>query len=273
MPLDVTAIARELLSAYDARTVVASQPTARDAQFDMTAAYAVEAEIVRLGRARGRRPVGRKVGLANRALWKVMKIDTLAWATMYDDSVCHAVDGHATWTLGPRLSPRIEPEIVFKLKSALTTGTDDPAAALAAVEWIALGFEIIDCPFSNWKFQPADFVAAFGFHAGLVIGTPVAVTPDLIPILAEALPSFTLRLSQGGDLVEEGSGRNVLRSPALCLGELAGAAARQSSSTPLAAGEIITTGALTAPQPITRGEVWRAEAVGLDLGPLTLAFQ
>ena len=42
-----------------------------------------------------------------------------------------------------------------------------PAAVLASVEWLALGFEIVDSVFADWKFQPADFVAAFGLHAAL----------------------------------------------------------------------------------------------------------
>jgi 2-oxo-3-hexenedioate decarboxylase len=273
MPLDVTALAHELFAAREARRPVLSPPTARDPHFDLSAAYAVEAEIVGLGRARGRRPVGRKVGFANRALWRVLKIDTLVWATMYDDTVQYAREGHATLALGDRVSPRLEPEVVFKLKSPLTERTDDPAVALGAVEWVALGFEILDCPFADWKFQPPDFVAAFGLHAGLVVGTPVGVTPDAIPPLVDALASFTVRLSKNGELIERGSGRNVLRSPALCLGEMAGAAARQVGSSPLDAGEIISTGTLTTPQPIARDESWRAEVDGLALAPLTLTLR
>ena len=60
-------------------------------------------------------------------------------------------------------SPKIEPEIVFKLKRPLAAGLD-PAATLDAVEWLAPGFEIIDCVFPAWRFTPADFVAAYGLH-------------------------------------------------------------------------------------------------------------
>ncbi len=72
-------------------------------------------------------------------------------------------------------SPRIEPEIVFKLKRPFAGG--DAAAALEAVEWLALGFEVIDCVYADWKFQPADFLAAYGLHAGLVVGEPRPVAP------------------------------------------------------------------------------------------------
>ena len=74
------------------------------------------------------------------------------------------------------IAPKIEPEIVFKL--AKTPASSDPAAVLEATEWYALGFEIIDCVFPDWKFQPADFVAARGLHAALVVGEPVYVEPE-----------------------------------------------------------------------------------------------
>src|SRR5262249_29160563 len=131
----------------------------------------------------------------------------------YDDTVQFAPSGDATLALGRRYSPRIEPEIVFKLKAPLDAGTADAATVLAAVEWAALGFEIIDCLFPDWKFQPADFVAAYGLHTGLIVGTPLEVTAAGIPALVDALPRFTLRLSKHGTLVEEGSGKNSLRSP------------------------------------------------------------
>jgi 2-oxo-3-hexenedioate decarboxylase len=167
-------------------------------------------------------------------------------------------------------SPQIEPEIVFKLKQPLETGHADPAVILSAVQWLALGFEIIDCPFPNWQFEPVDFVAAFGFHAALVIGEPQPVQPDQIAMLVDQLPSFKLRLFKDEQLVEEGSGRNSLRSPALCLGELADAIARRPGATPLMAGELISSGTLTTPQPISAGDVWMAEVEGLGLPSLVL---
>ena len=150
------------------------------------------------------------------------------------------------------------------------SGPLEPAAVLESVEWLALGFEIIDCVFPDWKFQPVDFVASFGLHAALVVGAPQRVEPDMIPALVEQLPRFTVKLLKNGDLIGEGSGRNSLRSPALCLGELAAAIARRSPEEPLAAGDLISSGTLTESQPIASGETWTAVVEGLDLPTLTL---
>lgn len=269
MSTDPKALALELMAAYAGCQTIAA-PSTRDADFDLATAYAVESELARLRRAGGRTTVGRKVGFANKAMWRVLKLDTLTWAHMYDDTVHYAEHGAATQSLGRMCSPKIEPEIVFKLKKPLASGDLDPAAVLDAVEWLALGFEIIDCVFPDWKFQPADFVAAFGFHAALIVGEPTAVEPAAIATLVEALPRFKLRLLKNGELVEEGSGKNSLRSPALCVGELAAGLLRQAGAEPLAAGELISSGTLTASVAIAAGETWRAEAEGVDLAALSL---
>jgi 2-oxo-3-hexenedioate decarboxylase len=91
-----------------------------------------------------------------------------------------------------------------------------------------------------------------------------------IPSLVDALARFTVRLSKDGAVVAEGSGRNVLRNPALALAELATALSHQPGATPLAAGEIVSSGTLTESQPLASGETWSADVVGLDLPRLTL---
>jgi 2-keto-4-pentenoate hydratase len=271
------ALAQTIADAY-ARRVTIPAPSSSDGSFDLGAAYATEAALVALRRAGGHKTVGLKVGFANKALWRVMKLETLVWAHMYDDTVRYASGGAATLSTASLISPKIEPEVVFKIArdSAIEPGvaatTAAPADVLAHVEWLAIGFEIIDCPYPDWKFQPADFVAAYGLHAALVIGKPLEVEAGTIPELVDQLSRFTVRLSRDGEVVAEGSGRNSLRSPALCLGELQAAVAHQPGATPLAAGDLVSSGTLTESQPVAAGQSWRVEVEGIDLAPLTLTF-
>src|SRR5678815_2647085 len=194
--LNLEQLALELSNAYANRTIVPS-PSSRDASFAMNDAYAVEAELVRLRTAAGKKTNGLKVGYANKAMWRALKLETLVWAHMYEDTVQYASGGTASLSISRMLAPKIEPEIVFKVKQPVAGA--DPAAILAGVEWLALGFEIIDCVFPDWQFQPVDFVAAYGLHAALVVGRPQPVTPDTIPALAEQLPKFKLVLSRDGE--------------------------------------------------------------------------
>lgn len=266
---DPHALAREIADAYEQRREIAVPPAARDGGVDLSTAYAVEAELVHLRRAAGHRTVGRKVGFANKAVWRALKLDTLVWAHMYDDTVRYAKNDQCDLPIGRMHSPKIEPEIVFRLSGPLEAGVTDPIAVLERVEWLALGFEIIDCVFPGWKFTPADFVASYGLHAGLVVGSPLHVTAANRAALAEQLPTFTVALSKEGAVVAEGSGKNSLRSPALCLGELASAIEKQGA-TPLATGEVISSGTLTESQLIVPAETWRAAVTGLDLPTLTV---
>ena len=190
--MDPHALAQTIADAY-ARRVTIPTPSSSDGNFNLGAAYATEASLVALRRAGGHKTVGLKVGFANKAVWRVMKLETLVWAHMYDDTVSFATDGASTLSTASLISPKIEPEVVFKIAraSAIEPGVDAttaaPADVLAHVEWLAIGFEIIDCPYPDWKFQPADFVAAYGLHAALVIGKPLEVEAGAIPELVDQL--------------------------------------------------------------------------------------
>jgi 2-oxo-3-hexenedioate decarboxylase len=267
------ALADELQHARQLRRADVTPPSSRGGAFDLDTAYAVERELSRRRRADGRTVVGRKVGYANKAVWRALKLETLVWAGMYDDTVRHAPTNDATLSIAPLVAPKIEPEIVLRLRAALPPGVTEPAAVLAAVEWIALGFEIIDCVYQDWTFQPADFVASYGLHAALIVGAPMAVDAANAAALADSLASFKLQLLKNGEAAEQGGGRNSLRSPALCVAELATAISRRAGAEPLAAGELISSGTLTESRLIAPGETWTATVDGLDLPSLTLRVE
>ena len=263
---DPRSLAHELHDAYLRKTLVTA-PTMREGGFDLAAAYATEAELVRLRHAEGHRSVGVKVGFANKAMWRALKLDTLVWAHIYDDTVRHAVGNAATIAIGNMHAPKIEPEIVFKLHSPIAPEAD-AAAVLGATEWLALGFEIIDCVYPDWKFTPVDFVAAYGLHVGLIVGAPLAVTAELIPSLVDQLAAFTVTLQKNGETVAQGSGKNSLKSPALCLGELSSASTKAGD--PLKAGDLVSSGTLTEAQLLAPGQAFTAVVEGLNVSPLTV---
>jgi 2-keto-4-pentenoate hydratase len=267
----VQALAEELLTAYETGQMV--QALSARPGFDLDAAYAVEGALKDSREASGHRSVGRKVGYANKAMWRALKLETLVWAHMYDDTVHYAENKEAALAITRARSLKIEPEIVFGLNQTIAAPGLDAATTLACVDWLAVGFEIIDCPYPEWKFQPADFVASFGLHAALVVGEKMRVTANSIPKLVEELPRLSVRVSKNGEFVEEGLGKNSLRSPAQCLAELGAAIARRFPNEPLSAGEIVSSGTLTAGHESAGGNRWTAEVAGLGLPPLNLHLQ
>ena len=154
--------------------------------------------------------------------------------------------------------PRIEPEVVFKLRAEIPV-TDDPNIVLDGVEWVAAGFEIVQSHFPDWKFSAADCAADFGLRGALIVGKPIPVDRNNRRALVGLLESFTLTLRRRGEVMETGTGAVVLGNPALAISHLAGVLAQQPQFPALAAGEIITTGTLTDAWPIRPGEIWSSD--------------
>lgn len=263
--------AHELLAAYDQGRLTAT-PTSSDPHFDWPAAYDVLAHIVAARHARGERCVGRKIGFTNRNIWAEYGATSPIWAPVYDTTLTHAKNNQATLSLRGSVSPRLEPEIAFKLRSPVPAGCRDPAAILQSIEWLAPSFEIVDCHYENWKFKSADSAADQSLHWRLVVGEPYPFKPADIPQLAIQIRDCKIALSCNGTVRDRGVGSNALDHPALALAFLVDILATQPKFDALAAGEIITTGTLTAALPISPGETWTSEISGLPVAPLTVKF-
>jgi 2-oxo-3-hexenedioate decarboxylase len=268
---DIAGIASRLIGAYDAVTQIAPITDA-DPTFDVAAAYEVLREIENRRRiVQGWRSVGRKIGFTNTTIWERYGVFQPMWAHVWEHSVHRAREGHATLALAPFAEPRIEPEVVFGLKSAVPVAVD-PLTALGAVEWIAPGFEIVQSHFPHWKFGAPDCTAAFGLHGALVVGAPTKITDRNRRAIAAALPTFELVLRMGRRIVDRGVGSNVLGSPVLALAHLVRVLATQPQFPPLAAGEIVTTGTVTDAWPVAPGQTWSSDYGALGIGGLTLAL-
>ena len=186
-------LAKEVLAALDARRQIAPF-SQRVPGFGLEAAYAVTAELRRLRAARGERPVGRKIGFTNRALWAQYNVFAPNWGNMYDSTLHALAAGADRFDLSHLSEPLIEPEIAFKLAKAPESGMDE-AALLGCVEWFAHGFEIVHSPFPGWRFSAADVVAAAGLHGALLIGARHRIE-DTAPALLRTLPAFEVTLSR-----------------------------------------------------------------------------
>ena len=69
---------------------------------------------------------------------------------------------------------------------------------LPCLEWLALGFEIVDCHHPEWRFQPADAVADFGLHRLPVVGTPLPIPLQGGEELVGQLANFQVTLEREG---------------------------------------------------------------------------
>ena len=264
--------AHELLQALDqGRTILSI--VERNPGFGWDEGYTVAAEILKLRRARGEKTVGRKIGFTNRNIWPEYGATAPIWAHVYDRTLVYAAGNRASISLNGSARPRLEPEIAFKLKAPLAAGITDPARILERIEWVAASFEIVDCHYADWKFHSADSAADFALHWRLVVGTPTPIRAHEVPALATQLHDCRVTLKRNGEVRDRGVGANALGHPASALAHLAEVLSRQPQFEPLAAGEIITTGTLTAALPVRPGETWSSSYDGLPgVTGLTLSF-
>lgn len=132
----------------------------RNPSLDQDRAYAIAGEVHQRRVDRGEKPVGRKIGFTNRSIWSEWGLDAPIWGYMYDSTVQHAATGRAPIGIAHLIQPRIEPEI--QLHFARTPPvTRDEAAILGCIDWIAHGFELVQCPFADWSFEVVDAIAAY----------------------------------------------------------------------------------------------------------------
>ncbi len=253
--MDTRALAKELLDALDQGGTVPSVAE-RYPGFDWEDGYEIAADILEIRQLRGERPVGRKIGFTNRNIWPEYGATSPIWAHVYDRTLVVAEKGRVTISLKGAARPRLEPEIAFKLKQRL--------------EWLAPSFEIVDCHFDDWKFKPADAAADFSFHWKLIVGTPHYIDDGGVIDLAEQIRSCEVTLRKDDTIADRGVGVNALGHPATALAFLADIVSRQPRFAPLGAGEIITTGTLTAALPIRPGDNWKSEYAGIPVSGLHL---
>jgi 2-oxo-3-hexenedioate decarboxylase len=238
----------------------------------MRDAYEVSSLVHEERLRRGWKPVGRKIGFTNRAMWAMWALFGVAqpvWSFVYDRT-CAEMAGAGSCALADLVQPRIEPEIVLGMRASPPVGAGEQAV-LECVEWVAHGIEMVQCHYPGWKFTSTDAVCDAAFHGRLFVGERRAVGRDHAEVGA-LLKACEVRLYKGDELVEVGHGRNVLGSPLLAVASLVEALHREGSAYPILPGEVITTGTMTTAYPVSAGERWRTGFDAGEFGGLTLAF-
>jgi 2-oxo-3-hexenedioate decarboxylase len=219
--------------------------------------------------ARGERIVGRKVGFTNRRIWPEYGVSAPNWGLVTDRTLCDLTTTPSL-VAANFVEPKIEPEIMFGL-AAVPSSQMDEAELLDCVEWIALGYEVVQSIYPNWKFAAPDTAAANAMHGALLVGERHAVAPRKREWLRE-LADFKIELLRNGEVMDRGEAANVLEGPLKVLAYLTDMLSRDRYNPPLAAGEILSTGTLTRALDIKAGDTWTARVNGIPLAPVSLRF-
>jgi 2-oxo-3-hexenedioate decarboxylase len=266
---DIEAVANEVVASL-AGHYQTSKFSSRPGGLTLAQAYRVVPLLRAAFEARGETITGRKIGFTNREMWKVYGVQSPIWGYITNRTTQELASTQAI-RIKDFVEPRIEPEIIFGLKAAPLPGMSE-AALLDCIEWVALGYEVVQSIFPDWKFTAPDAVAVHCVHGALVIGARHAIAPRQTDWQHE-LATFAVELYCNGKLSQRGSGALVLDSPLLALRNLVELLASDTHNSPLRAGEIISTGTLTLAMPVSAGESWTTKVSGILLEEIALRFE
>jgi 2-oxo-3-hexenedioate decarboxylase len=265
---EVEAVAQEVITSLFNHSQI---PTfsSRSGGLTLAQAYRVTPLLRAAFEVRGERITGRKIGFTNRQMWKAFGVESPIWGYTTSRTTRELADMQVM-SLNDFSEPRIEPEIMFGLGvTPAPTMSDD--ALIDCIEWIALGYEIVQSIFPKWKFAAADTVAANGVHGALLIGKRHAVAPRKTDWQRE-LATFEVELYCNNKLMQRGGGSLVLDSPLVALRHLIELLASDPYNPPLRAGETISTGTLTLAMPVKPDERWTTTVAGIPLEEITIRF-
>lgn len=241
-------LAALLLDAADERRFI-SMPQAP--VLDGAQSEQISEHIAAYRRARGEVPVGYKIGFTNRSIWPLYGVDRPIWGPIYNTTVEQLASSACDIRADQFVQPRLEPEIVLGLKAKPRSA--ELADLVAAIDWYAHGFEIVQSVYRDWMFSAAQAFAAQGLHGALKIGVRRSLSNLRDPVHELAVLHVTL--FEHDRLIAQGVGANVLDGPIQALAHLVRELERRNRS--LQPGDIVTTGTLTDAMPLRPGQRWR----------------
>ena len=230
---DVESAATELLAREDERRD-GGKITDEWPELDVATGYEVQDLTLRRRLDRGEKLVGVKLGLTSRAKQERMGVDTpfVAWLT--DAMVLPAGDPVPQDRL---IHPRIEPELVFVMGERLEGPGVTAATAMAAVDYVLGGAEVIDSRYRDFKFAAGDVIADNASSGAFVTG-PVSLPPSELDLSLEAV-----LVEVDGEVVDSATGAAVQGHPAEALALAANDLARRGHA--IEPGWIVLTGGMT----------------------------
>lgn len=246
----ITILAERLRAAYSGGPV----PPLRDrlAPGDAESAYAIQAHNTRHWIDRGRRIVGRKIGLTATAVQKQLGVDQPDFGVLFADM--QIPDGGDLQT-DKVLQPKAEAEIALVMARDLAEPDANMDQVLAAVDYAVAAIEIVDSRIADWNIAFADTVADNGSSAFFVLGSERRSLADL------DLRTCGMILEVNGEVVSLGAGAACLGHPLNAAAWLVRTLAAKGEG--LRAGDIVLTGALGPMATLKPGDTVRATVGGI----------
>jgi 2-oxo-3-hexenedioate decarboxylase len=239
--LEPSDIAAALLAAERAGKAIAPF-TDEHPDLDASTAYRAQAAFAQAKLDAGERLLGYKLGLTSRAKQQAMGVETPLFGRVTSAMVAAFGD---PVRLDAFIHPRVEPEIAF----LLARDVEAPAtvsSVLAATDAVLAAVDVLDSRYEDFRFTLPDVIADNASAGAFYLG-PVARRPDELEDLR--LLGCVVRVD--GGVAMTAAGAAVMGHPAAAVAWLADRLAEQGEQ--LRAGQLVFSGGLTAPVPVTAG--------------------
>lgn len=228
-----------LLAAARTERISIAPISGRLPSFDLATGYEVQA----LHRSAAEPLIGWKLGVTSRAKQAQVGVHEPIRGFLAGE---HAMDLGEPLIVSEHINPRAEPEIVFMMGRAVDGAHVTTVDVLRATAGVAVGIEIIDSRYQDYRFTMPDVVADNSSAGRFVVGTPVS--PDGIDLRLVGVV-----FEHRGDVVATASGAATLGHPAAAVAWLVRSLAAEGLG--LREGDVILSGGLTAAVAVAPGDV------------------
>jgi len=247
----IDSLALELYRAMRQRQTL-TPLTDRHPEVTLEDAYRISQQFLKLRLEDGERLVGKKIGLTSKVVQDMLGVHQpdfgfLTHAMQYESGADIPFEQ-------PLIQAKSEGEIAFVLKHDLVGPNVTKEQVLAATDYVAACFEIVDSRIENWQIKIQDTVADNASCGVFVMGDKAS--PESVDF-----EDCKMIIKNKGEVVAQGQGSAALGSPLNCVAWLANALGEYGVS--LKAGDIILSGSLAAMIPCQKGDDMTMEIEGI----------
>lgn len=248
-----TTLGDEIFAAHRARRTLVPL-SSRHPELTIDDAYRISLRFLARREAEGERVIGKKIGVTSKPVQEMLDVHQPDFGFLTD--AMHYPDGAAiSLSQAGLIQPRAEGEIAFMLKSDLRGPGVTRDDVLAATEWVAPCFEIVDSRIADWKIRIQDTVADNASCGVFVIGAQHTNPRSL------DLAAARMSMARNDEPPLTGTGAAVQGHPAEAVAWLANTLG--AFGIPFLAGEIILSGSLAPLVPARAGDRFTMNIEGL----------
>lgn len=231
-----------------------------DEQVTVQDAYDIQLKNVARALEDGEVISGKKIGLTSKPMQQLFGIDEPDYGHLYKST---EVSNGGSIKIDTLNKPKVEGEIAFVLKEDLKGPGVTVEDVYRATDYISASIEIVDTRYMDWKIKLVDTISDNGSSVLYLMGD------NRLSVDQVSIPGIEMTLYKNGEKVNNGTGADVLGNPAEAVAWLANKL--NEFGVQLNRGDVILSGAITAAQEASRGDVF--ECVFSELGSVKVRFE